>query len=174
MKFSNRCAAVTALALLLIVACMAATSARAQTDDAKGALNAAQILALQKKFQDAGITADMPTLSALVADNATFVHASGLVQTKAEFINSITSGEMKVINYKITESKVVFFKGGAIVLAVDDATVAPSRKTASGSAPRQLHMRISTVWLRKLDGWQIILNQGTSLAGTPPAGATSR
>jgi len=147
--------AALALFAALLVAGPAAPPARAQSDDAKGALNATQILALQKKFQDAGITPDMPVLSALVADNATFIHDSGLLQTKAEFINAITSGKMKAISYKMKESKVVFFKGGAIVLAVDDLTVAPSRT---------LHLRISTVWLRKLDGWQIILNQSTSLA----------
>jgi hypothetical protein len=164
--------AALALLVALFVATFAAISARAQTDDAKGPLTESDVLALQKKFQDAGIHPDMPTLSALIADNATFIHDSGLVQTKAQFINSITSGQMKALSYKMKDAKVVFFRGGAIVLAVDDLTVAPPRNAPSGAA-RLLHLRISTVWLRKLDGWQIILNQGTSLEPAKDASSAS-
>ena len=43
------------------------------------------------------------------------------------------------------ESKVVFFKGGAVVLALVDVTLAPPRKAASGTPPLMLSMRVSTV-----------------------------
>ena len=165
--------AALALLVALFVTTFAAISARAQTDDAKGPLTESDILALQKKFQDAGIHPDMPALSALIADNATFIHDSGLVQTKAQFINSITSGQMKALSYRMKDAKVVFFRGGAIVLAVDDLTVAPPRNAPAGASPRVLHSRISTVWLRKLDGWQIILNQGTSLEPAKDASSAS-
>jgi Domain of unknown function (DUF4440) len=150
------------LAILLAAGIMAG-SAYAQTAAPKGALGEAQVLALQRQFIDSGIVGNLPALSALVADNATFIHGSGLMQTKAQFIDSITSGEMNLTSYKVKESKVVFFKDGAVVLALVDVTLAPPRKAAPGTPPRMLHMRVSTVWLRKLDGWQIILNQGTPL-----------
>jgi ketosteroid isomerase-like protein len=160
------------LATMLFVAGLTAGSVRAQTTAPEGALNEQQVLALQKKFQDASMAADMPTLSALMADDATFIHGSGLVQTKAQYINSITSGQMKLSTYELKESKVVFFKGGAIVVGLTDVGLAPPPNAAPGTPPRLLHMRISTVWLRKLDGWQLILNQGTPLAGPPPAAAS--
>lgn len=156
---------IAALALLLFVTALMANTARAQTAAPKGALNEAQVLALQKKFQDASMAADLPTLSALMADNATFIHGSGAVQTKAEYINSITSGQMKLTTYELKESKVIFFKDGAIVVGLTDVGLAPARNAAPGAPPRLIHMRVSTVWLRKLDGWQIVLNQGTPLAG---------
>jgi len=157
--------ATTALILttMLFFAGLTAVAARAQTASPEGALNEAQILALQKKFQDASIAADMPTLSALMADDATFIHGSAVVQTKAQYINSITSGQMKLTTYNLKESKVTFFKGGAIVVGLTDVGLAPPRN-APGTPPRLIHMRVSTVWLRKLDGWQLILNQGTPLA----------
>jgi ketosteroid isomerase-like protein len=147
-----------AVALLLFVALFTAGAAGAQTAAPKGALNEAQILALQKKFQQASMSADLPTLSALMDDKATFIHGSGVAQTKAEYINSITSGQMKLTKYDLKESKVTLFKGGAVVVGVTDVGLA-------GPPPRLIHMRVSTVWLRKLDGWQLILNQGTPLAG---------
>jgi ketosteroid isomerase-like protein len=158
-----------ALTAILFVAGLTAASVCAQTAAPKGALNKAQILVLQKKFQDASIAGDLPTLSALMADNATFIHGSGLVQTKAQYINSTTSGQMKLTAYELKESKVTFFKDGAIVVALTDVGLAPPRNAAPGTPPRLLHMRVSTVWLRKLDGWQLILNQGTPLTDPPPA-----
>jgi ketosteroid isomerase-like protein len=144
-------------------------SIHAQTSAPKGPLTEAQILDLQKKFQDACVAADMPTLSALMADDAVFVHGSATVQTKAQFINSITSGQLKVTTYEIKEPRVVFFDGGALVTGLIDVGLAPPPSAAAGTPPRLLHMRGSTVWLRKLDGWQLILNQGTPLMGPPPA-----
>ncbi|HTZ73930.1 MAG TPA: hypothetical protein VMB47_08415, partial [Candidatus Aquilonibacter sp.] len=69
-----RVSAALALATLLFVSSLAEPSVRAQTATRKGALNEAQILALQKKFQDASMAADLPALSALMADNAIFIH----------------------------------------------------------------------------------------------------
>ncbi|MGC2333862.1 MAG: nuclear transport factor 2 family protein [Candidatus Acidiferrales bacterium] len=157
--------------MILFVAGLTVASACAQTGAPKGALDKAQILALQKKFQDASVAADLPALSALMADNATFIHGSGLVQSKAQYIDSITSGQMKLTTYELKESKVTFFKDGAIVVALTDVGLAPPRNAAPGTLSRLLHMRVSTVWLRKLDGWQLVLNQGTPLAGLPPAAA---
>jgi ketosteroid isomerase-like protein len=179
MKFSNNrvvrigapAITVALLALLFFVAGLTAGSTLAQSVAPQGALNKAQVIALQKKFQDASMAADMPMLSALMADDATFIHGSGFVQTKAQYINSITSGQMKLTTYDLKESKVTFFKDGAIVVGLTDVGLARSPTAAPGTPPRLLHMRISTVWLRKLDGWQLILNQGTPLAGPPPATA---
>lgn len=164
---ANIRASITAstLTALFFAASLMAGPARAQTAAPKGALNEGQVLALQKKFQAASMSADLPTLSALMADNAVFVHGSGVAQTKAQYIDSITSGQMKLTTYELKESKVIFFKDGAIVVGLTDVGLAPPRNAAPGTPPRLIHMRVSTVWLRKLDGWQLILNQGTPLAG---------
>jgi ketosteroid isomerase-like protein len=170
---STRIAAVAAITMMTLVAGLTAGSAHAQTASLKGPLNEAQVLELQKKFQDASLAADMPTLSALMADDATFIHSNGVVDTKAQYINSLTSGRLKLSTYELKESKVVFFDGGAIVVGVTDVGLVPPPNAAPGTSPRLLRMRISTVWLRKLDGWQVILNQGTPLAGPPPAASPS-
>jgi len=162
-----------ALAMVLFVASSAASPARAQTGNPKGELNEAQVLALQKKFQEASMAADMPALSALMADNAVFIHGSGVVQTKAQYINSITSGQMKLTTYDLKDAKVTFFKDGAIVVGLTDIGLATPHNAHAGASPRLIHMRVSTVWLRKLDGWQLILNQGTPLADSSPAATPS-
>jgi hypothetical protein len=127
----------------------------------------AQMLDLQKQFEDASIAADAAKVSALMSDDAMFVHGSGALQTKAEYINSLTTGQLKVSTYQMNDGKVVFFDGGAVVSGPTDiGLVLPG-----GAPPRMLHLRVSTVWLAKPTGWQVVLNQGTPIAGPPPAPA---
>ena len=70
------------LAILLLDSCLVDFSAGAQTAAPKGSLNEDQVIALQEKFIDSGIAGNIPAFSALVADNATFIHGSGLMQTR--------------------------------------------------------------------------------------------
>lgn len=103
-----------------------------------------------------------------MADDATFVHGSALVQTKAEFLESVSKGQLKITTYESKDSKVVFFDGGAIVSAVTDVALAP-RPGVAGAQPFRVQMRVSSVWVAKPAGWQLILNQGTPIPAPPAA-----
>jgi hypothetical protein len=127
----------------------------------------AQMLDLQKQFEDASIAADAPKVSALMSDDAIFVHGSGAVQTKAEYINSLTSGQLKLSTYQMDGGKVVFFRGGAVVSGPTEISLV----VPGGAPPRSLRLLISTVWVEKPSGWQVVLNQGTSIAPPPAAAA---
>jgi hypothetical protein len=70
---------------------------------------------------------------------------------------------MKLSTYQLNDHKVVLFDGGAIVNGMVDVGLVPP----NGGEPRLLHMRNSSVWVHKPAGWQLILNQGTPVAGPP-------
>ncbi len=127
----------------------------------------AQMLDLQKQFEDASIAADAAKVSALMSDDAIFVHGSGVVQTKAEYISSLTSGQLKLSTYQMNGGKVVFFRGGAVVSGPTEISLV----VPGGAPPRTLRLLISTVWVEKPSGWQVVLNQGTSIASPPAAAA---
>jgi hypothetical protein len=123
----------------------------------------AQVLDLQKRFQDASVAVDTATISSLMADDAIFVHGSGVAQTKAEYIASLTTGQMKLSTYQLHDPKVVIFDGGAVVNGMlDVGLVLPN-----SAEPRMLHMRGSSVWAHTGAGWQLVLSQGTPIAGPP-------
>jgi|HubBroStandDraft_6_1064221.scaffolds.fasta_scaffold74075_3 hypothetical protein len=157
-----------AIAVVMLFAAGSARRVSAQNEAATGPkMTAAQMLDLQKQFEDASIAADAVKVSALMSDDAIFVHGSGAVQTKAEYINSLTTGQLKLSTYQTNNGQVVFFDGGAVVTGPTDiGLVSPG-----GAPPRLLHLRVSTVWIAKPTGWQVILNQGTPIAGPPPAPA---
>jgi ketosteroid isomerase-like protein len=166
MKFRRISIGIAAIATTFLFAPASVRVSVAQNGAAmKPRMTEAQLLDLEKQFEDASIAADAAKVSALMSDDAIFVHGSGDVQTKAEFIRALTSGQLKVSTYQMNGGKVVFFDGGAVVSGPTDiGLVLPG-----GAPPRMLHLRVSTVWLAKPSGWQVVLNQGTPIAGPPPA-----
>ncbi len=156
-----------AAVLLFITTVGASSSPHAQAAAApKRQMTEAQVLALQKQFQDATVAVDTAAIGKLMADDAIFVHGSALVQTKAQYLDAITKGAMKFITYDSTDSKVVFFNGGAVISMLTDVALAP-RSGAPGAQPFKVHMRVSSVWIAKPAGWQLILIQGTPIPAPP-------
>jgi len=153
--------------LLLRIAASAAALALVAGVAPRANAQADEVLKLQKQFQDASIAGDTATLSTLMADDAIFIHGNGAAQSKAEFLGSVTNGQLALSLYDLKDPKVVLFDGGAIVSGlVDIAFKAPPNATAP---PRVLHMRGSSVWVHKAGKWALFLDQDTTLAGPPPA-----
>jgi len=141
------------------IALVAAAAPRAQGQD--------EVLKLQKQFQDACVAADGSTLTKLMADDAIFIHGNAAVQTKAQFIDAITSGQLAVSQYDLKDPKVLMFDGGAVVSGLVDFGFRPP--PGSQNPPRVLHMRGSAVWAHTSAGWRLILDQDTPVPGPPPA-----
>jgi len=157
------CLAVVTAAVLLIAAAAFQVYAQAIQDEA---------LKMQQKFQDAVVAGDGAALTGLMADNAMFVHGNGVMQSKAEFIDAITTGKLGVSQYDLHDSKVVLFEGGAIVTGLVDFGLKPP--AGSTNPPRILHFRGSAVWVHSSAGWRLVFDQDTTLAGPPPAPPTMR
>jgi ketosteroid isomerase-like protein len=153
-------AAAALLAMFVIAAIAVRTSAQTSAQD--------EVVAMQKKFSDACVAADGATLNSLMADNAVFVHGNGVMQTKAEFVDAITTGKLGVSQYDLKDPKLVEFKGGAIVTGLVDFGIKPP--AGSANPPMVLHFRGSAVWLHSSSGWRLIFDQDTTLqAPRPPA-----
>src|SRR5271170_3269355 len=99
---------VTTLALGLM-------ASRAEAVPAGETISQTQALELQKKFEDAQIAGDAAVISMLMADDGLFIHATGAVQTKAEFVRSIAAGRLRPSKFESSDRRVILFEGGAIV-----------------------------------------------------------
>lgn len=127
-------------------------------------LTAAQLIDLQKRFQDATVACDAAAIAKLMADDAMFVHGNALVQSKAEFVQAATERHFRISQFEISNPKVVFFDGGAIVSGIEDIELAAH---AAGEQPAKVKMRVSGVWVARPGGWQLILNQSTPIQSVP-------
>ena len=153
--------AVTTLIALMTAANVAPAKAAQSSQD--------EVVAAQKKFSDACVAADGATLNSLMADNAIFIHGNGMMQSKSEFIDAITTGKLAVSQYDLKDPKVVDFNGGAIVTGLVDFGFKPP--AGSTAPPRVLHFRGSAVWLHSSSGWHLLFDQDTTLAAPPAAPA---
>ena len=157
-------------ALRRIAVVVVATLLIAAVSEAARAQSAAQDTAvkLQKEFQDKCVAGDVDAISAMMTDDAIFIHGNGAIQGKAEFLNSIKSGQLSLSAYDLKDPKVILFNGGAIVSGLEDLAFKPP--AGSNAPPRVIHMRGSAVWIQSAGAWHLVLDQDTTLAGPPPAG----
>jgi ketosteroid isomerase-like protein len=171
-NISARSLSAIAFGVALLLNLVGARSSKAQAAASNERLTAAQVLDLQKRFQDATVACDAATLEKLMADDVIFVHGNALVQTKAEFLGAATKRRFRIKSFDIADLKVVFFDGGAIVSGVENIVLAPG---AAGEQPRKVRMRVSGVWVAKPGGWRLILQQSTPLQPPPtPSNVPSR
>jgi ketosteroid isomerase-like protein len=144
-------------------------SAGAQTS--QSSTTQRDLVDLQKKFQDLTVAGDSAGVSALMSDEAIFIHGNGAAQSKAEFLTAMATGQLSFSMYQLRDTKVVIFDGGAIVSGlVDIAFKAPP---GSQAPPRILHMRGSSVWVQRPSGWRLVLDQDTTLPAPPPPTAAT-
>jgi hypothetical protein len=136
-------------------------------------LTEAQALDLQKRFEAAQIAADQKTVASLMADNATFVHGSMRVQTKAEFVPGIGRGPVSIEG---PDRKVVLFDNGALVEGPTTFTMLPRTPSGEPTAPPRIeHVYLATLWVHTDAGWQVLLSQTTeAFAPVPPAPPAGR
>lgn len=146
-------------ALLVVAALFAAGAVRAANGPH---LTKAKALKLQDEFQHAVVAANTAALDKLMAKDCTFIHGNAMQQTKAQFIGMLKGGAMKVTEFKSSSQQVIPFNGGAIVISVVNWGMLPPRGGANAH-PMILPMRISNVWVYTSAGWQMILEQDTSL-----------
>jgi ketosteroid isomerase-like protein len=149
-------AALTGVAALRIVHAGAGAAAQHITET--------RLLDLNKKYQDASVSADVAALDPLLDEDMIFVHGNAVVDTKASYFDSLKTSRLKIVSYDSGDPKLAFFDGGAVVSSICTVKIA----TPNGGPPRSLTMRISNVWVSKPDGWKMILTQGTPLLTPGP------
>src|SRR5271168_4877554 len=127
--------AVAAVVAAMILLSGAASRVRAQSS--QSSTTQQDLVDLQKKFQALTVAGDSTGVSALMSDEAIFIHGNGAAQSKAEFLTAMATGQLAFSVYELKDPKVVIFDGGAIVSGlVDIAFKAPPGSTGS---PRVLH-----------------------------------
>jgi hypothetical protein len=117
-----------------------------------------EVLATENARTTALTHADVPALEKLLADDLTYVHASGKVDTKSSFLEAIRSDQLHYISWQ-TKSMHVRVLGDSAVLdgeylvRVFDRRVKPD--------PFDINIFILSVYARRQGHWQQIAWQST-------------
>jgi Domain of unknown function (DUF4440) len=125
-----------------------------------------EVLAVETARTAALVHSDVAALDRIMADNITYVHASGKVDTKASFLGAIRSGQLHYLAWMPVRLNVRAM-GDTAVLDGEYAVRAVDRRVQE--APLDLDIFILTVYTRRDGRWQQIAWQSTRDAAKTPA-----
>jgi ketosteroid isomerase-like protein len=110
---------------------------------------------------------DLAALDRIMADDITYIHASGKVDTKQSYLDAIRSGQLHYISWQPKDLHVRLVGDNAAVIdgeyavRVTDARVQPT--------PFDISIFVLTVYARRKGQWQQIAWQSTrDVAASPP------
>ena len=125
-----------------------------------------QVMAAEHARVAALDSSDVAALEKIMADDVTYVHASGKVDTKASYLDAIRTGKLHYISW-IPKNLQVRVEGSAAVIngeysvRVTDARVQPD--------PFNIDIFILEMWARRDGKWRQIAWQSTRDVASTPA-----
>ena len=141
------------LSLVLAANALFASPASSQTSEA-----GKQVLAAEKARTTALEHSDLAALDRIMADDVTYIHASGKTDNKKTFLDAIRSGQLHYISWQPKDLQVratgnVAVINGEYAVRVTDSRVQPK--------PFDINIFILTVYEHRAGRWQQIAWQST-------------
>ena len=155
-----------AIVLCALVAPATSSPSAAQSNAAQNSVEA-DVLAVEKARIAAVLARDVKTLERICADDLTYIHASGRVDTKASYIDAIRSDDLHYIAWEPKELHVRAFGDTAVVNGEYHVRVINRRMQPD---PLDMNVFILTVYVKRDGRWQQVAWQTTRDVGSPAVG----
>jgi uncharacterized protein (TIGR02246 family) len=155
------------LCLGLVAAVSAGLAVHQSYAEARDAAEIQEVLTAEQTRVAALDAQDVPALEKIMADDVTYTHASGKVDTKTSYLEAIRSGQLHYISWQPKSMQVrVLGKDAAVIngeyaVRVTDARVQPQ--------PFDIDILILSVYARRDGRWQQIAWQSTRATAASPA-----
>jgi hypothetical protein len=148
---------VLAAATALTIAALAGCATNAQTPAASASAEQA-VAAAAEKLRVAMIDPTPAALSALVADDLSYGHSGGRVDTKDSFIGDLVAGKSDFVTIAITDQTIKVVGNTAIVRHTLTADTNDSGK------PGKVQIKILGVWQQQGGNWKLLARQAVRTA----------
>jgi ketosteroid isomerase-like protein len=125
-----------------------------------------EVMAAEKARTDALDRSDLAALDRIMADDVTYVHASGKVDTKKSYLGAIRSGKLHYISWQPKNLKVRVMGSGAVINGEYLVRVIDSRVQRE---PFDINIFILSVYAWRDGRWQQIAWQSTRDVALSPA-----
>lgn len=99
------------------------------------------------------IAADKPKLEALVADQLSYGHSSGKLETKAQFVDVVSSKKTIYKSINLTDMKISVVGNDAIVRHTWDSV------SESDGKSNTAHIGVLQVWAKQDGKWKLLARQ---------------
>ena len=115
------------------------------------------IMMKMSSLRNALLSKDSAALSVLLADDVTYGHTNGLVQTKQQLIHDVMSGVQEYKSINPINIDVRIFDNTAIVNMTGDVSMLYQ------SRPLDFKMAVTLVWINKNGDWKLEARQSVKL-----------
>lgn len=150
--------------LMMVLACGAILAARVAF--AGSADEKQQVMATEQARVAALDASDVPALERIMADDVTYVHASGKVDTKTSYLAAIRSGQLHYISWAPKSLQVRVAGDAAVINGEYSVRVTDSRVQPD---PINIGIFILEMYARRDGRWQQIAWQSTRDVASTPA-----
>lgn len=148
---------VLAAAAAVTIAALAGCAANAQAPASSASAEQA-VAAAAEKLRVAMIDPTPAALSALVADDLSYGHSGGRVDTKDNFIGDLVAGKSDFVTIAITDQSIKVVGSSAIVRHTLTADTNDSGK------PGKVQIKILGVWQQQGGQWKLLARQAVRTA----------
>jgi ketosteroid isomerase-like protein len=124
-----------------------------------------EIMALDKQWGEAAAKGDAAVLNKLLADNLHHVHATGRIEGKAEYIDSLESGMRK--HDPIVPMKIKVRVYGDSAVSTGRFKMVAYKQGMEKPMVNQINL-YTHVWNKTKDGWKLTVHQATADASAMP------
>jgi ketosteroid isomerase-like protein len=106
---------------------------------------------------EALVRGDTASLEEIMADDAIYTHATGVVETKAEYLAKMKSGEVRYESFAPEQLQVRIYGTAAVLTGIAGV------KAHVGGEVRNLRLLFTDVYVKQGDRWRMVAWQSTRL-----------
>lgn len=118
----------------------------------------AEILAVEKSRTSALEHSDLTALDKLLADDLTYVHASGKVDSKTSFLDALRSGDLRYLSWEPGDLQVRLLTNTAVLTGAYHVRAIDQRMQAD---PLDVQIIVLGVYAKRAGRWQQVAWQST-------------
>jgi ketosteroid isomerase-like protein len=110
-----------------------------------------------EKLRNAMISGNRAALEAIAADQLSYGHSSGLIESKSQFVEKIASGQSDFVTIEFKNQSITVSGNTAIVRHELHAT------TNDNNKPGEVHIKILLVWQKQAKEWKLLARQAVRI-----------
>lgn len=110
-----------------------------------------------EKLRTAMVSGERAALDAVAAEQLSYGHSSGLIETKAQFVEKIASGQSDFVSIEFKNQTISISKNTAIVRHELHAV------TNDNNKPGEVHLKILLIWQKQGKEWKLLARQAVRI-----------
>ncbi len=136
--------------LLLLLSAILTVSVQAQEDNKAEQMN---VMMKMLSLKNGLLGKDSVALSNVLADDVSYGHSTGLIQTKAQLIHAVMSGEQMYKTIDPSDMIIRIYDNTAVITMKSKVNLTMQGKQLD------LNMNVLLIWIKKQNDWKLVARQ---------------